>query len=318
MKLLEIKKSEGSFLESLEQATADYPLIPKDYNSIGLSLKDAEQHRNEIEKQLKHSDFYLNIRKFFKEKIFGKRSKSIDELFNLQLNAMRGINFGLEVINNEARQRLNLLEKYIEKVNHEFEYNFLGINNKKNSLSPLLQEYISLYKYFRSLTEKNEEYFNIEKRLRQLKRELSEDSLNYKKMLDVVDDLEKERCSLNALEDFFRHSIHLSERMVDKARRFESHVANTKDAYVMAKNINCGFNAVLKAVQGSSSTIAQLQRVLTEGLADMGNVISNPNLPPYREFEILLKSRYDSVKRLVNQSDQDKERYIEMDRKLFR
>lgn len=316
-KLLKVQKNQGSFLRDLEQINhgTNYPLVPRNYTSIGESLKDTEQYRNEIETQLRHSDSYLKIRQFFKEKIFGKRVKSIDELFDLQLNGMRGINYGLEIINNEARQRLSLLERYIERINYEFENNFLGIDNKKDSLNPLLQEYINLFKKFNSLTKKDKSYFGVERNLRQLKRKLSEGGLSYKKMLDVVDDLEKERGSLNALENFFRHSIHLSERMVGKAKRYESHVANTKDAYLMAKNINCGFAAVLQSIQGSSSTISQLQKVLTEGLAEMGNAVSDPNLPPYTEFEMLLKSRYDAVRNIVNQSDQDKERLVEMEKK---
>jgi len=320
-KLIKTGMKQDSFLRSLEEATAQstsYALVPKDYYSIGESLKDTEGYRREIERQLKHSDSYLKIRKVLREKVFGKRVKCIDELFDLQLNALRGINYGLDVINNEARQRLSLLERYIEKVNYEFEDNFLGIDSKKDSLNPLLQEYIVSYQKFNSLTKKDKDYFDVEKKLRLLKRKLSEGGLDYKKMIDVVDDLEKERKSLNALEDFFRHSIHLSERMVDKAKRYENHVANTKDAYLLAKNINCGFSAVLKAIQNSSSTVSQLQKVLTEGLADMGDAVSDPNLPPYTEFEMLLKSRYDAVKSLVNQSDADKERLIEIDKKLLR
>lgn len=309
-----LKARKQSFIRDLEQATTNYALIPKDYHSIGESLKDSENYRYEIEKQLKHSDSYLKVRKFFREKFFGKRVKSVDELFDLQINAMRGIDYSLDVINNEARQRLGLLERYIEGVNYEFEHNFLSIDGKKDSLYPLLHEYINLYQKFGSLI-KGKDYFDAERRLRQLKRRLSEGGLAYKKMLDVVDDLEKERGSLNALEDFFRHSIHLSERLVEKARRFEGHVVNTKDAYIMAKNINCGFAAVLKAIKGSSSTISQLQQVLSEGLAKMGDAVSDPSLPPYTEFEMLLKSRYDAVRNLVNQRDQDKERLIEMEKK---
>lgn len=311
------KPNQGSFLRNLEQATGqvNYPLVPRNYTSIGESLKNTEQYRNEIETQLKHSDFYLKTRKLVRERVFGKKVKTIEELFNLQLGAMRGINYGLEIINNEARQRLSLLERYIEKINYEYEHNFLGIDSKKNSLNPILKDYIWLYQRFNSLTKKDKDYFDVERGLRDLKRRLSEGGLAYKKMLDVVDDFEKERNSLNALEDFFRHSIHLSERMVAKAKRFENHVANTKDAYIMARDINCGFAAVLKAIQNSSSTISQLQQVLTEGLKEMGDAVSDPNLPAYAEFEMLLKSRYDAVRSLVNQSDQDKERLIEMEKK---
>ena len=227
---------------------------------------------------------------------------------------MRCINHGLDIINNEARQRLGFLEKYIERVNHEFETNFLGIDCKKDSLNPLLQEYLGLDQKFTSLTKNDNDYFNTEKSLRKLKRQLSEGGLSYKKMLDAVDDLEKEKGSLGALEDFFRYSIHLSERMIEKARRFENHVANTKDTYIMAKNINCGFAAVLKVIQNSGSTISQLQHVLTEGLSNMGNAVSDSSLSPYQEFEVLLRSRYNAVRSQVNQSDQNKEMIVDMEK----
>ncbi len=314
--------SQGSFLRNLEEVTSvstSNALVPRDYYAIDKSLKETETYRKEIETQLKHSDFYLKLRKAFKEKLLGKKVKSIDELFDLQLYAMRGINFGLEVINNEARERLSLLEKYIEKINYEYENNFLGIDGKKDSLSPLLREYVQTYQKFNSLTKKDDNYFEAERKLRDLKRTLSEGSHSYKKMLDIVDDLERERKMLNILEDFFRYSIQLSERMVEKAGRFENHVANTKDAYIMTKNINCGFSAVLKAVQSSSSTIAQLQQVLTEGLAEMGNAVADPNMPPYQSFEAFLKSRHDAVRSLVNRRDADKERTIDMEKKgLFK
>ncbi|MBU4502223.1 MAG: hypothetical protein KKA79_06510, partial [Nanoarchaeota archaeon] len=253
--------------------------------------------------------------KFMKEKCFGKRIKSIDELFDLQLGAMASINYGLDIINNEARSRLELLERYIEKINYEYENNFLGIDGKKDSLDPMLKDYIELSQNYNSLPERNDKYFQTEKQLRTLKRNISEQGLDYKKMLDVVDDLEKERGSLNALEDFFRYSIHLSERMVEKAKRFEGHVANTKDAYIMAKNINCGFAAVIRAIESSAGTIGQLQNILTEGLADMGNAVTNPNLPPYTDFEVTLRSRHQAVRDRVNRSDEDKERLTEMKKK---
>lgn len=307
---------QGSFLQSLEQATSNgTALAPMSYNAIDKSLKETEQYRSEVERQLKHPEIYLKLRKFVKEKFLGKRVKSIDELFDLQLDAMRRINYGLDVINNEARQRLNTLEKYIERVHYEYENNFLGIDDKKDSLFPLLKEYIILHKEFSTLTKNNKDYFDAERKLRLLKRELSEGSLRYKKMLDLVDDLDREKGSLNALEDFFRYSIQLSERMVEKAMRFEDHVANTKDAYIMARNINLGFAAVLKAVQSSSSMISQLQSVLAEGLAGMGDAVSNPDLPPYKEFEVMLKSRCDAVKGLVNRNDQNKEKKVDMEKK---
>jgi len=312
------QNTQESFLNSLEttvNTSSSYALVPRDYYSIDKSLKEVEGYKNEVETQLKHSDNYLKARKFVKEKFFGKRVKSVNELFNLQLDAMRRINFGLDVINNEARQRLGLLEKYIERINYDYEDNFLGIDGKKSSLTPLLKEYVSSVKKFNSLTNKNEEYFDVERKLRQLKRDISEGGLEYKKMLDLVDDLEREKGALNVLEDFFRYSIQLSERMVEKARRFENHVANTKDAYLLAKDINCGFAAVLKSVQSSSNMISQLQQVLTEGLAGMGNAVSDPNLPPYQDFEVFLKSRSDAVKGLVNRADQDKERKIDMQKK---
>lgn len=316
--LVRNQDTQESFINSLETTvnrSSGYALVPRDYYSIDKSLKEVEGYKCEVETQLKHSDNYLKLRKLVKEKVFGKRVKSINELFDLQLDAMRRINFGLDVINNEARQRLGLLEKYIERINYEYEDNFLGIDGKKSSLTPLLKEYIGMTKRFNSLTKKDEEYFDVERRLRQLKRELSEGGLEYKKMLDLIDDLERERGALNVLEDFFRYSIQLSERMVEKARRFENHVANTKDAYLLAKDINCGFAAVLKSVQSSSSMISQLQQVLTEGLANMGSAVSDPNLPPYQEFEIFLKSRSDAVRNLVNRSDQGKERNIDMQKK---
>lgn len=310
--------NQGSFIRRLEEVanvSTSTALVPRDYYAIDKSLKETETYRKEIETQLTHSDFYLKLRKAFKEKLLGKKVKSIEELFDLQLYAMRGINYGLDVINNEARERLGLLEKYIEKINYEYENNFLGIDGKKDSLSPLLQDYMKTHKNFNSLTKKDDNYFETERKLRDMKRTLSEGSHSYKKMLDVVDDLERERKMLNVLEDFFRYSIQLSERMVEKAERFENHVANTKDAYIMTKNINCGFSAVLKAVQGASSTISQLQQVLTEGLADMGNAVADPNMPPYQNFETFLKSRHDAVRTLVNRSDSNKELSIELQKK---
>lgn len=319
-KLVKIKKPEQNFsLKALDQITAvqpvKYPLVPADYGSIDDSLKDAKQYEGEIEKQISYPKVYLDIRKFFRQKVFGKKVRSISELFDLQISTMGSINYGLNVINNEARHKLNLLERYVEKIHYEYEHNFLDIDNKRNYLNPLLQDYVKLYQEFSVLTKKDKNYFSVESSLRMLKRKLGEEGLDYKKTLDVIDDFEKERNSLNALEDFFRYSIHLSERMVGKAKRFESHVRNTKDAYIMAKNINCGFSVVLKSMQGSSNTISQLQQVLTDGLKDMADNVSDPNLPPYTEFEMLLKSRYDSVRTLVHQNDQNKENLIDMEKK---
>jgi len=308
----------NSLIKKLDSATLNgskYPLVPTNYNAINTSLKETEHYRKEIEKQLKHSDTYLSIRKFFREKILGKRVQTIDELFDSQIAAMYNINYSLEVINNEARYRLSLLERYIERINYDYENNFLNIDCKKDSLSPLLDQYILLSKEFNSLRKRDSIYFKKEKELRELKRNLSENGLEYQKMIDIVDDLEKERGSLNALEDFFRYSIHLSERMVEKAKRFESHVSNTKDSYIMAKNINCGFAAVLMAVQSSAQTILQLQEILTEGLADMGTTIADPNIPPYSDFEKILKSRQSAIQSRVNNSDENKEKLIEMQKK---
>lgn len=317
-RLLKPNISQGSLIKNIEEVTqSSYALVPRDYYSINKSLKETEQYRNEIEVQLKHHDSYLRLRKFLKEKFFNKKIKSVDELFDLQLGVIQNINYGLQVVNNEARQRLYLLENYIEKINDDYEYNFLGIDGKKDSLNPLLHEFMTLYQKSVSLTRKDEEYFDVERKLRKLKRELSESGLSYKKMLDVVEDFGKERKSLSVFEDFFRHTIHLSERMVDKSSRFEYHIANTKDAYIMAKRINCGFAAVLKAIKASSSTISQLQNVLAEGLTGMGGAVSDVNLIPYKEFEIALKSRYDAVKSLTNRSDRDKERMIGLEKRLL-
>ena len=64
-----------------------------------------------------------------------KFSQQSEELFDLQLGVIRCINYGLEIINNEARQRFGLLEEYVERINYEYENNFLGIDAKKDSLN---------------------------------------------------------------------------------------------------------------------------------------------------------------------------------------
>ncbi|MBM3199515.1 hypothetical protein FJZ53_01170 [Candidatus Woesearchaeota archaeon] len=307
-----------SFLNSLSTATnqgMSYALVPKDFYSIDKSLKQVEGYKSEVETQLSHSKPYLKMRKIFKEKFLGKKVKSISELFDLQLEAMRSINYGLEVINNEARCKLSSLEKYVELINDEYKENFLGIDDKKDSLTPVLKEYVKRTQEFNNLKARDEHYFRLETNLRDMKRRLYEGGTEYAKMLDLVDDLERERKTLNVLEDFFRYSIHLSERMVNKAVRFEHHVTNTKDAYLLAKDINCGFAAVVKAVESSSSMISQLQNVLTEGLAHMGQTMANPDLPPYEEFERNLKPRYDTTRGLVERRDQEKERAIHLQKK---
>jgi len=282
-------------------------LVPKDYDSIGISLKDVKKYGKEIEIHLKHSDFYLKTRKVLKGKVFGKRIRTVEELFDLQISILKSINKGLYMINGESRYNLERLETYIENINNDYEYNFLGIGFKKEFLESSLKDYDKTYQEFKLLKKKDKNFFDVERKLRALKREITENDLDYKKMLDTVDDLNKEKSSLNALEDFFRFNIHLSERMVDKSVRFENHLINTKDSYMMAKNINQGFKAVLSAIRESSNTVSNLQRVLTDGLVDMGTSFSDKDLVSYNDFEILLGSKHRSVHNLIKNSDKEKE-----------
>ncbi len=301
-------------INSLEQQYHGENIIPTDYISIQKYLDEIKKFKDEIEKQICRSEKYLKIRKFFKEKILGQRVLSIEELFNLQILTLQNINFGLKIINQEARQKLEQLEIYIEKVNYEYSTNLQKLDYNKDSLIPLIEDQIKTSKQLSLLKKKNEEFYQTEKRLRKNKRTLYESCLDYKKSLDLIEDLGKEKKAIESLENFFRFSIHLSERLVAKAQRFENHIINTKDSYLLAKEINQGFDAVAKAVQGSSTTISQLQNVLAHGLKEMGDNIIDSSLTPYQEFETLLNNYYKTVNLSVNQKDLEKEKLIFLER----
>lgn len=323
--LIRIINEQESFLRGIQQETRagnmSYELMayPQGYFGIQKHVKDIVIISNIIGKEVNYEANNLTktcsrIKGFFNEKIMGKKKFTIEELLNMQLRNIALLNSNLVYINQEARgERDNLIE-YYESICQEFKENILTAPERQKRLKMKTQE-LSMARQ-RTTTNRNydEDYFNTEKRFREVRRNQAEEEHDYvMRMRDAVK-LEQEKAFLDIMEQLLTRSIHLSELYCRDVEHIGRHVEKTKNVYLRLIKQQGQFFMLRDGVEKLKEYLINLQNGVVKGVSEMNNIVNGVD-----SLNAIQAPTMGNLKMIVEDiRNAHNERNIEMERRLER
>ncbi len=251
-----------------------------DYAQISDGVSRLVRQQTEF-KRLMHGEssafygIYLSARKYVLEKWMKKRQYSLDELFDIQLNAISSLNSSLQTILHESRGELKQLELYFEQASGEVSRMIEAKGRKKGKE---IEDKCRVYSKIRGQllsARKDGRYFQAFASAKRLKREISEYAHKQSLANEFVANVSMEASLLDATEDLLRISIHTCEKIALKTAVFERYLSNTRRAYEMLRMQQKAVSSLNASVETMSAFTLQMQEMLKQGFESMGSILSS-------------------------------------------
>ncbi|MFH0752494.1 MAG: hypothetical protein V1914_02745 [archaeon] len=216
---------------------------------------------------------YYTTKGWFYQLVFRERQLSVEDLFDVQLDNVRALNFNLHSITSDSKSELKYLRGYYNDRHSELRTCVGAIGKTGSDLEGKVREYNDLRHKLDSFKTKDEQFFDCEFRVRELKRDISDGSHYYNVVNESVLDLGKETKFLGVVEDLLSSSIQLSEHIIIKSRRIERHIDSTRRAYLLVRSQQVAVEALNSAIVSLTEFTLGMHNVLAEGLRGMAGLM---------------------------------------------
>ena len=220
---------------------------------------------------------FYNSRKFILT-LIGKRPYTIEELLDLQLKNIKGMNSNLTGIIFESRNELSSLETYLNTTISRLESHVKGREEKQDILTKKTKIYSEAFEVFKDMKKTDDNYFGYEKDLMDIRRQVQEESHIYKMNNDSIIDLGQEKEFLKVIEDLLRVSIYTCERISNKTNHLENHITNTKRIYFQLQRQQATIVSLAAAVDALTRSTMDVHQILGAGLQNMVQIANSPDL----------------------------------------
>lgn len=279
---------------------------PDELNKL---IGDVKELQKEISIRLKSGQTYQKLRRFYMERIQGKKYHSLEDLFDLQLNAINIMAYGLRLGGEYAKRDLTDLEHYVDFSYSKLKENINNYTSVEGRIKLLQEHYSKLQKYLGSPKCSGEIRFKAKDALRKSKRALEEHDGNFRETQDEIIDLDIETKCLDTLESYFRDTLKSSQRLAKETERTESHIRNTKKAYLWCYLHNKMSKKLIEIVDVTTQSIYQLQDTIIQERLEIDNIQNNKK-KVFEESQVKLEEARKSSKRITNGKDELKERRV--------
>ena len=323
--LTNLMNQQESFLKGIMQETKAgnnaYELMtyPKGYVGIQQNVRDIVSVGNIVGKEVGYNGdnlgkTYQKMRVFFTERIMGKRAYSLDELLDMQARNIHLLNSNLKNINDEAKEEKDNLVKYYEEICDEFSYNIVSAPERQKILKIKTNEFSTLRQKLTGSKRYDPEYFEMEKKLREVRREQSEQEHDYvMRMRDTVK-LEQEKSFIDVMEQLLTKSVHLSEMYSRETEYIERHVDRTKNVYLRLIKQQGQFFMLRDGVEKLKEYLITLQRGVMKGISEMNKVVNGAD-----STQAVFAPNMGNLKSIVDDiRNAESQRAVEMEKSLYR
>ncbi|MBU4352558.1 MAG: hypothetical protein KKA65_02440 [Nanoarchaeota archaeon] len=263
--------------DSIENLT--FTIYNVDFSSRYLIIRDNVERLVKQQKVFKKligkKPSYLKLRNGFYEKVLKKKQYTLEELFDVQLTNIRGLNINLVNLLRDSRFELQELEEYYEQVNCEVAI-MLNSKNKEHELKTKSLEYQTM-SHSLKVSKKDENYFKALVKAKKFKRGLFEELHEYNLRNELLSNLAKEALFLDKFEDLLRTSIHTCEKIALKTATLERHLNNTKRTYQLLRIQHKTASSLNKAMATMTDFTLQLQDTLTDGMQEIMDIANSPD-----------------------------------------
>ncbi len=250
-----------------------------DFSSRYLVIKDNVEklvkQQKMFKKLVKKKPGMQKFRKNFYEKMLKKKQYTLEELFDVQLQNIRGLNYNLQGLLRDSRMELQDIEKYYEKINREVLI-MLGYDNKEVELKQQSSQYQSM-RHELNTAKKDSRYFEKLVHAKKCKRKLFEELHEYNLRNELLSNLAKESMFLDKFEDLVRTSIHTCERIALKTATLERHLNNTKRTYQLLRAQQKTAQSLNSSMQTMTDFTLQLQGTLNQGMKEIMDIANTPD-----------------------------------------
>lgn len=282
--LVKVINEQETFLKKIhgERLTRKYEGngYTRGYNGIKEHIDDiviiGEIISSEV-KYIENGGIYKKIREFIETKILRRKKFSVEELLEAQATNIRLLNQNLKSINLEARSENKNLIRYYEHICEELRKNILTIPERQEKLKEKTEEYNQSKQKLLTIKGYDKEYFTTEKKLRELRRNQSEEEHNYILKMKDAEKLQIEKAFLGVVEEVLRKSIHLSEIYSKDAEHVGRHIENTKEVYGRIIKQQEQFSMLKEGVGKLGTYLSKLQEGITKGLEEMNKTANGVN-----------------------------------------
>lgn len=327
--LVRIVNEQESFLRGIQQEARNgnnvYEVMayPKGYVGVKQNVKDIVTVGEIVGKEVdcerdNLGKTYHKIKTFFDEKVLGKKKHTIEELLEIQARNISLLNSNLKYINEEARDERRNIIKYYEEVCEEFKQNITSAPERQKRLRMKTEEFSTLRQKIATTKNFDQQYFDMEKRFRNIRREQAEQEHDYvMRMRDTVK-LEQEKAFLDIMEQLLTKSIHLSEMYSRETEYIERHVERTKNAYIRLIKQQGQFFMLRNGVEKLKEYLWNLQRGIVKGITEMNTVVNGVDSihAVYAPNMGNLKAIIDDIRNAQNKNAIEMEKMLERNKLL--
>ena len=271
------------FLEKIPDTSYfsdSFAIVPTNgtYKEIEARVRDLTKINDEIEEQFKiEKSTAQKIKLIIKNKIFKTEIKSLDELLDKQLKNVDSLGLCLDSINKESRKELERQEEYYDNISINFEKRIRNTGEKKEDLMYLVNQFKELKLDLESIKKADINYFSKERKLREIRRELKEEKHRYIINNNNIIDLGQEKNSLEIIDDFFRSSIHVCEKVSNKISNMKKHIENTKRVYRNLRQQHKTISNMGGAIKLITDYSSHVQDTLSNDLLRINKMLTEPN-----------------------------------------
>lgn len=327
--LIRIVNEQESFLRGIQQEARKgnniYEMMayPKGYVGVKQNVRDivtvGEIVGEEVACERDNlGKTYHKLRIFFNEKVLGKKKYTIEELLEIQARNISLLNSNLKCINEDARDERRNIIKYYEEICEEFKQNITSAPERQKRLRMKTEEFSTLRQKLATTKNFDQQYFDMEKRFRDVRREQAEQEHDYvMRMRDTVK-LEQEKAFLDIMEQLLTKSIHLSEMYSRETEYIERHVERTKNAYIRLIKQQGQFFMLRNGVEKLKEYLRNLQRGIARGITEMNTVVNGVDAiqAVYAPNMGNLKAIIDDIRNAQNKNAIEMEKMLERNKLL--
>ncbi len=289
-RLVTPKNPQESFIVSVVDAIKADRILKSseggDFEKGYTGLKIQVSNMIRLEKEIEHyvgsnlmfpQSVIYDLRNFILN-LFGRIPYTLEELFDLQLKNIRGVNANLTGIIFGSRDELGSLEFYVNNVLSQLKSSVNGRGEKLDTLQRKTKIYSEAQQIFRDIKKTDEDYFEYKKSLKQVRRQVQELKHGYVINNESIIDLGQEEEFLEIIEDLLRTSVHTCERISNKTQHLERHITNTKRVYSQLQKQQSTIVTLTSAVDVLTKSITDVHQILGNGLQNMVEIANSPDI----------------------------------------
>ncbi|MBL7100775.1 MAG: hypothetical protein ISS23_02350 [Nanoarchaeota archaeon] len=302
-----VVQERGSTIRSLERTLDNYNTTGRELmhvnpeelslDKLDKQITDIKSLQKEISSRLNHGESFQKLRRYYMEKIKGKRYHPLRDLFYFELDKISAMVYGLRIGMDYTKQKVQELEVVIDRDYKEFVMSVQGFYEIEKSIKSLQKQYVQLQNYLGSPKCMGQARYKSELNLTKLERALDNYDRQYKGILRRTEILYSRLIPQKAYARATRCKLKLSEQLCIDATGVEEYLRNTIDIKLFNYLQNKLSKELFKIMDVTSKSILHLEDTVIKGSEELAALQND-------KIELFIESaeKSDQFTKITNQT----------------